>query len=64
MNWNAVVGSRGRCHVKPRNYTDRDGNERTTNDVDRYLDYDPEKMPGMTADGFMEIDSDEELPFD
>lgn len=65
MNWNRVVGSVGRAHIKPRNYTDRDGNERTANDVDRYLDYDPEKMPGMTADGFMELtDADDDLPFD
>lgn len=35
MNWNAVVGSRGRAHFKPRNYTDRDGNERQANDVDK-----------------------------
>lgn len=64
MNWNAVIGSCGRAHIKPRNYTATDGTERTTNDVDRYLDFDPEKMPGMTADGFMEIDDDSELPFD
>lgn len=65
MNWNTVIGSRGRAHIKPRNYTDRDGNDRTTNDVDRYLDFDPGKMPGMTADGFMELDgTDDELPFD
>ena len=64
MDWNTVIGSRGRAHFKPRPYTDRDGNERQTNDVDHYLDFDPEKMPGVTADGFMEINSDEELPFD
>ena len=64
MDWNAVVGSRGRAHFKPRSYTDRDGNERQANDVDRYLDFNPEKMPGVTADGFMEIDDDSELPFD
>lgn len=38
MNWNSVIGSHGRCHVKVQKYTDRNGNERTTNVVDRYLD--------------------------
>ena len=63
MNWNSVVGSRGRAHIKPRTYTDRDGNERTTNDVDRYLDYDEDKMPPISAAEFVEVSSDEELPF-
>lgn len=40
MDWNKVVGSRGRAHIKPRTYT-KDGEERQVNDVDRFLDYDP-----------------------
>ena len=39
MDWNKVVGSRGRAHFKPRTYTDRDGNERQANDVDRFYDW-------------------------
>lgn len=65
MNWNSVVGSRGRAHFKPRTYTAGDGTERTTNDVDRYYDYDEAQMPPVDPmEGFMEVDSDEELPFD
>lgn len=45
MDWNKVVGSKGRAHFKPRTYTDRDGNERQTNDVDRFIDYDEKFFP-------------------
>ena len=40
MNWNKVVGSRGKAHFKPREYQ-KDGQTRQVNDVDRFLDYDP-----------------------
>ena len=40
MDWNKVVGARGKAHIKPRTYT-KDGEERQVNDVDRFLDYDP-----------------------
>ena len=40
MDWNKVVGARGKAHIKPRSYT-KDGEERQVNDVDRFLDYDP-----------------------
>ena len=40
MNWNKVVGCRGKAHFKPRTYT-KDGQERQVNDVDRFIDYDP-----------------------
>lgn len=39
--WNEVVGSRGRARFKPRKYIGRDGEERTTNDVVKFYDYDP-----------------------
>lgn len=39
MNWNGIVGARGRAHIKPRTYT-KDGEERQVNDVDRFFDYD------------------------
>ena len=51
MDWNSVVGSRGRAHFKPRSYT-KDGQTRTVNDVDRFYDYDPscEMIPVETED--------------
>ena len=64
MRWNSVVGCKGRAHFKPRTYTAKDGTERTTNDVTRFLDFDPKLIPGMTEDGFMIPDDDYELPFE
>lgn len=41
--------------------TDRDGNERQANDVDRFYDYDEKFFPA--EDDWMEITGDEDLPF-
>lgn len=62
MDWNKVIGSRGRAHFKPRTYTDRDGNERTANDVDRFYDWDEKYFP-VGEDGFVELGPDDDLPF-
>lgn len=40
--WNEVVGSTGRAHFKPRTYKKKDGSEGTSNDVEKFYDYDPE----------------------
>ena len=40
MDWNKVVGARGKAHFKPRDYT-KDGESRQVNDVERFIDYDP-----------------------
>lgn len=62
MDWNRVVGSRGRAHFKPRAYTDRDGNERQVNDCDRFYDYDEKNFP--VEDNWSELSgNDDELPF-
>ena len=45
MDWNKVVGSQGRARFKVRNYTNRDGEQRQTNDLDRFYDYDPAFVP-------------------
>lgn len=45
MDWNKVVGSQGRARFKPRNYTNRDGEQKQTNDLDRFYDYDPVFFP-------------------
>ena len=62
MDWDKVVGARGKAHIRPRKYTDRNGNEREANDVERFYDYDPDKMSAEAA-GFVEV-QDDELPFD
>lgn len=40
-DWNKVVGSSGRAHFKPKNYTDKDGNIKQANTVERFYDYKP-----------------------
>ena len=72
MNWEHVPGSWGRARFGPRKYTAADGSERSTNDVVRYLDYDPEKMAAVSeasrsvacGNGFAELEGGpEDLPF-
>lgn len=46
MRWD-IVGMTGRCKVGVRTYTDRDGNERQTNEVKQFLD--PANRPEQTA---------------
>ncbi len=45
MDWNKVVGRKGRARFKPRKYIDRNGDERQTNDVDRFYDWDDKFFP-------------------
>lgn len=61
MNWNKVVGSKGRARFKTRTYTNRDGEERQANDVDRFYDYDPAFFP--VEDEWMQVDDTEDLPW-
>lgn len=42
MDWNKVLGSKGRAHFKPRKYVNSYGDEKTTNDIDRFIDYNEE----------------------
>ena len=39
MDWNKVVGSIGRAHFKPRSYVNQYGEEKSVNDLDRFIDY-------------------------
>jgi hypothetical protein len=45
MDWTTVVGARGRARFKPRSYTNRDGEERQVNDVDKFYDWDEKFFP-------------------
>ena len=64
MDWSRVIGSRGRAHFKPRTYTDRDGNERQANDVDRFYDWEEKYFPAEEAKLTDLSGDDDELPFD
>ncbi len=69
-----MLYSRGRGHFKTEEYVDRNGETRTKNVIDKFLDYDDSLMPldtdGGSADvdenGFMKIPDGvaDELPFD
>ena len=39
MDWNKVMGSIGRAHFKQRTYTNQYGEEKTVNELDRFIDY-------------------------
>ena len=55
MDWAKVPGAKGRAHFVQNTYIDRDGNERTVNAVDRFLD--PEA-------GIPATDEAEPIPFE
>ena len=62
MDWNKVVGSRGRAHFKQRTYTTNQGEERTVNDIDKFIDYNPEFFK-VSLDDLVPIDDDGDIPF-
>lgn len=39
MNWNAVTGKKGKCHVFVDTYTKKDGAEGKSNKIKKYYDY-------------------------
>lgn len=41
MNWNAIVGTSGRCKIVVRNYTTKDGNSGQSNDIKKF--YSPDE---------------------
>ena len=63
MDWNHIIGFRGLAHFKVRDYTDKDGNARQANEVDRFYDFDEEKMT-VADTSWSELKDDDELPFD
>lgn len=50
MNWGAVPGSTGRCKVGIHTYTNKDGEERKSNDIKRF--YPKEDGPAFKAGEF------------
>lgn len=55
MDWNKVLGVKGRAHIKQKVYTNQAGEEKTINDLDYFIDYD-EKY-------FSKVVDDKDLPF-
>ena len=64
MDWNRVVGSRGRVRIYINKYTAKDGNPRENNKVQKYYDFDESQMP--KEDEFMTIPegAEDTIPFD
>lgn len=59
MDWSKVLNSYGRAHFKPRTYTNNNGEEKTVNDLDKFLDYDEEAI-NADKEAFM---NSQDLPF-
>ena len=55
MDWNKVLGAKGRAHIKQKVYTNQSGEEKNINDLDYFIDYD-EKY-------FSEVVNDKDIPF-
>ena len=53
MDWSKVVGATGRCRVKVRDWTGKDGQTRQSNEVDRFLDPSEEAVAAKTTAGDM-----------
>ena len=62
MDWNNLIGERGRAHFKPGTYTDNDGKSREKTDVSYFIDYDPKFFED--EDTYDSIPDDDDLPFD
>lgn len=52
MNWDAVIGSHGRGHFRPKSITNKNGEVKQVNDLVYFVDYDPKNFS-----------EDEQLPF-
>lgn len=62
MNWNQVIGSKGRAHITQRKYNNQYGEEKTINDIGRFIDYDPKFFATDTQANYSDINTDD-LPF-
>ena len=55
MDWNKVLGAKGRAHIKQKVYTNQSGEEKNINDLDYLIDYDEKS--------FSEVVNDKDIPF-
>ena len=52
MDWNKVPGAKGKCHVSPRSYKNKQGEERHANKVTKWIDADAKQSAGYTPGKF------------
>ena len=55
MDWNKVLGTKGRAHIKQKVYTNQFDEEKNINDLDYFIDYDEKS--------FSEVVDDKDIPF-
>ena len=55
MDWNKVLGAKGRDHIKQKVYTNQSDEEKNINDLDYFIDYDEKS--------FSEVVNDKDIPF-
>ena len=55
MDWNKVLGAKGRAHIKQKVYTNQSNEEKNINDLDYFIDYDEKS--------FSEVVNDKDIPF-
>ena len=53
MNWGAVPGATGICHVGIRKWTGSDGKERENNEITEF--FDPETVPQLPAEPYQAV---------
>lgn len=63
IDWQKIVGSKGRAHFKPREYTGNNGNTYHANDLDRFIDYDEKFFQDDSPSGFKPLSDDGDIPF-
>ena len=52
MNWNAVIGSRGKCKVKIRNWKSKDGNDMQSNEIAKFYEREDNQPQEWKAGSF------------
>ena len=52
MNWNAVIGSKGRCKVKIRNWTDDNGETKQSNQIAKFYEREDSQQSQWKAGSF------------
>ena len=66
MNWENLKGAKLRVHVIQNTYTDKFGEERTSNQIDKFYDYDDRYFPhdpGWLSEATTAEELEEDIPF-
>ena len=66
MDWNNVIGKQGLCRIKVEDWVDREGKQRQSNKIERYLECDAVKAPTVPRKSSKKTESaaESDLPFE